>query len=361
MKIVKILSESITEQTSENNSLAFNLEEKEEKAFHLTRNLKNVDIEKCAEHLFLERSTRNPPSTCPTLKNTEIEVFLNLLETINAIQINPFLIRGLIKNTKIAQIHISQQENVWNDLQSDIDLLLQNKNSKILIQNIFEYLAHLLQGPKGEIYRKNLYHIFTHSQTTRTRIKNVINFLSPLFKDWSHFSVDKNLYQFEPMPSQYQCENYNKTNLGGNPCPNQQDTLKFIKKGIETMTRKSTPNRPTLLHQYLKTFSVDGRPPSKYHLTLTEVSNFLYNTTDLTRKENTLPITYIDQRFQKHYEETTILQRIETVLREGRFDDNYLIIYHVNNIVNNDDFSHIIRKNELILKLCTKLRFVGKQ
>ena len=358
MKILKILSDGILEQFSEKEIFSFDKKTTEEKR-QISPTIKRNDLTTCFENLSSNTEEQELKSLCPHLGNEKFDFFLNLLSASKIIYSFPSLGRDTLENSKVLESYSNQH---------DIGIFLKEDTTKNVMKKLLEAVVLLLEGEDGREYRKKLYRVLTHNGTLRIRFKNIIKTLPLILDDWKNFFIDENYYQFRQMPSHYQCNNYNNMNIGGNPCPARSDIPDIIKKGIEIMLKNSDRDLPTLLYRYLSAFSVDHGIPinmnnsasNTYKLTLDESFHFLDKTTDTSRLENKSPIRYINQDFQQSVEETTILQRIETAIREGRFDDNYLITHGVNNIVENIDYSDTVEYYENILRLCSRFHFCGK-
>ncbi len=372
MRIIKILSDGLLDRSPEE---VFTFDEKiMEKKQRTLPEIKSHSLIECAKYLssnnhhFLNIETQELKSICPHLDNKKIDFFLNLISMAKTVHSLPSLGRYTIENSKIIDSKVNQQKGLWNNSQQNTDIFLKKNTVRTFIKGVLAAVTSLIEGDDGREYRKRLYQMFGHNATLRKRFKNIIETLPLILKDWKNFSIDEEYYQFRPMPPRYQCQNYNNMNIGGNPCPDVLDIPSIIKNGIEMVLDENGQDLSTLLYQYLLAFSVGHGIPiniknslsATYKLTINESFNFLDKTTDLSRLENKISTSYVDRHFQENVQETTILQRIETAIREGRFDDNYLIIHGVNSIVENSNYNNIVESSENTLRRCAFFRFCGK-
>lgn len=100
---------------------------------------------------------------------------------------------------------------------------------------------------------------------------------------------------------------------------------------------------------------LNGEVTKKYRLTLEETFRFMYDTSDKSFGINNVEVKFVNEKDKTSKEKVTTLERIESVIREVRFDNNYLGVAYLNAVVHGDDYNKDVLERKKLLKKCVKI------
>lgn len=100
---------------------------------------------------------------------------------------------------------------------------------------------------------------------------------------------------------------------------------------------------------------LEGKNPAKYRLTLRETLRYLYYTSDKSLPVNNEKVKFTNEAGVTSYETVTTLERIEGVIREVRFDNNYLGVAFLNAVVHGNDYNNDVADRKKLLQKCVKI------
>ena len=166
----------------------------------------------------------------------------------------------------------------------------------------------------------------------------------------------------------FKCENFFSSFVGHNRCQNKEEIKNRIKNILFFLTRKNGESRPTALRLLTEAVSPEKKYEIKfydetirYQLTLEETANLIVNVHDLDFKYNDELINqrlirfyFVDSKGKKYNQEfrLTTGDRLEAVVREVRFDGNYLGVHYMNSVVASPTYVETIQKKYSMLKTC---------
>lgn len=186
----------------------------------------------------------------------------------------------------------------------------------------------------------------------------------------------------------FSCGNYHQK-IGGRPCPYQGELKSILKRVIKRSIKKNDEN-PSALEQMLKMIAVDYGLPIPYEsdnprlkrVSLTESFAMFYSFTDRELATNRFSLEYNplpmadDEYFatedwevsRKHAKDApdpfsaslNTMERIEVVIRDVRFDENYLGAHYMNSVAKAEDYNKVVDSKYGLLKTCVPLKFCGK-
>lgn len=187
---------------------------------------------------------------------------------------------------------------------------------------------------------------------------------------------------------QYDCNSYHQK-IGGIPCPEKEQLKGLIKRVIDRAINKNDEN-PTGLEQMLRMVATgyglpipyESEDPRYKRVTLRESFEMFYEFTDRSKKTNQFtfeyrPIPKADQQYfetkdwevdrkqakgapDPYYLTANTMERIEVVIRDVRFDENYLGAHYLNSVAKSDDYNKTVSGKYSLLKSCIPLKFCGK-
>lgn len=184
------------------------------------------------------------------------------------------------------------------------------------------------------------------------------------------------------------CDNYHQK-VGGIPCPDQTQLKGLIKRVIDRTVKKNDEN-PKALEQMLRMVATNYGLPIPYEsetprfkrVTLKESFEMFYAFTDRTKATNQFKFEYrpipkadeqyfqtpeweVDRKQVKGAPEpydvvANTMERIEVVIRDVRFDENYLGAHYLNAVAKTEDYDKTVEGKYSLLKTCIPLKFCGK-
>lgn len=189
----------------------------------------------------------------------------------------------------------------------------------------------------------------------------------------------------------FRCEEYLNQNIGGFVCPDSRKIERVMDYIVgDLVENHSDPgeNIPTALTQLLKSVKVNAglmipyerEDQKKYHMGVIETAEMMSALTNRSDKRNQLSVKFLDNDEvydlfmkdrhepvrRKHAGENesdqimTTMERIETVIRDVRFDSGYLGFHYMNAVSKSMDYSNVVNKKRRLLKVCVPLKFCGK-
>lgn len=275
-------------------------------------------------------------------------------------------------------------------LLNDLDVWLAETNRKSTVVEAFRALP-LLSKEKHDFL--GVFSRFYGVQENFNFIKNLTGGISEALSLYDNYDggqynsigLTKRDYVVDP---HYKCESFHKP-IGGSPCPSKEQLKAVILRIIERALKKNDEN-PKAIEQLVKMVATDyGLPipfesvnPEFKRVTLEESFRMFYNFTDPDIKTNQATVEYrpipkADEEYFKTKDwevtkkqtkgapdpfETTMntMERIEVVIRDVRFDENYLGAHYLNSVAKADDYDKVVDSKYGLLKTCIPLKFCGK-
>jgi len=182
-------------------------------------------------------------------------------------------------------------------------------------------------------------------------------------------------------PEEFKCETALRKDIGADPCPSRAavkrvalDTINLLlrhngnsKSGLWYLLKGLNPGEGLVVPLGAK----NGKGEN-YNLSIKETMQMMYEMTNkqLTKtidgknvKINALPVLYREQgndSSKKIKKNLTTAERIEVVVRDVRFDNNYLGAHYKNAVAKTDDYNYMVKNKMDLFKLCVGLGFCGK-
>ncbi len=186
----------------------------------------------------------------------------------------------------------------------------------------------------------------------------------------------------------YSCKQYNNSKIGGDPCPNLKN-IKFIKDSLVSKFLRKNDNNPTALELILTSIlpdyglmiPYDNTDQTLKRITFGETFLMIYDLTNETLSTNKIDIEYqeipkaVSSYFNDEWEiekdmlktapdeeivSMNTMERIETVIRDVRFDANYLGAHYMNAVAKAENYDETVDSKYSLLGMCIPLKFCGK-
>lgn len=163
--------------------------------------------------------------------------------------------------------------------------------------------------------------------------------------------------------SKYDCSKVINQHVSPNPCPAAAEIktigkdLLFLLSNVWEKSEESPIAQLMLAEQAEGGLDIplDNRKTKKYRLSLGESLRYFYETSDRSLPINNIGVKYINEQGKEFTESVTTLERIETVIREVRFGNNYLGVSYLNHVVGGDDYNKDVKGRKTVLAACVKI------
>lgn len=150
------------------------------------------------------------------------------------------------------------------------------------------------------------------------------------------------------------------------PCPSKEIVKKYTASLINTFAKTWESEQGSPIQLLLKAakpgegldIPLGEKTKEKYRLTLKEAFKYLYDASDKTLPINRVKIFYMHEDGREATTELTTLERIEVVIREVRFDNNYLGVSFLNGITHASDYDKEAQKRKNLLSTCLKVPLI---
>lgn len=147
------------------------------------------------------------------------------------------------------------------------------------------------------------------------------------------------------------------------PCPSKEVVKKNTNKIVSYLATVWEKPQGTAVAGLLKAIKpgegldipLGTKNTKKYRMTLKETVKYLYDTSDKSFPVNRTKTYYVNEKGRGSNEILTVLERIEVVIRDVRFDNNYLGVAFLNAITHAPDYNEeAINRKGLMVK-CLKI------
>ena len=208
--------------------------------------------------------------------------------------------------------------------------------------------------------------------------------LIKMYRNWLSAEKRNEVRNWKPsINGKFNCSNYHHTRYTGLNCPDSTTVAETISTMAGELTRKTGADH-TAVELLLNIFS-SGQPnyPETQALfgdnkfTLSQIIDMMV---DLDKTSNSEDYNFMsDLLFEKHdldllnyktseiksnfepkTEAFTILQKVESVTRNVRFDSNYLGAHFLNSIVFSPEYDDLVKKKWSLMRKCVGVKFCGK-
>ena len=260
------------------------------------------------------------------------------------------------------------------------------ESGRVILRNIFEYIKRLFDYRKGGIKEAIedavllISSIFDVRKNGELRISNLVSALENLPTDGEEFrqkllkliakiklNITASKINDSSHREDFSCENYFIQPVGHNRCQSKSEIKKRVKRILHYLTRENGKGRPTALSLFTRALSPDVKYEINfydeivmYQLTFKETLEFLINVNNPNFIDNGILINQKKVKFhfinngkkQSKYYILNSGDRLEAVVREVRFDGNYLGVHYMNSVASSPYYVETIKKKLKLLKTC---------
>ncbi len=338
---------------------------------------------------------RNLPAACS--KVNEANIAFRLFGWLNSIEVNYLAFKSgatpkdslLDTNGLISPYMVNSSlgiAKVLNNLMGPYGSEIPTKNGITYVLNSTNY--HLNTNGAAGLIDKNLDWLTSFFNVKKEANEQHRNALLKSFTKSDNFAYSKNLFgnlgklmldygswvksgelekakkrsmgDYDP---RYSCANSINQFVSPYPCPTP-DVIKFYGNDmlflLQNTWEKEQGSPISKLLSAFKTgegldIPLGGKKKRKVRLSLQEMFRFLYDASDKAYDINRQQMKYENAKEMKSVESVTTLERVETVIREVAFDNNYLGVSFLNAVVHADDYNDEVENRKGLLSKCLKV------
>ena len=140
---------------------------------------------------------------------------------------------------------------------------------------------------------------------------------------------------------------------GGNPCPGSEAWASLWEETADVLTRKKARSGPSALEGYFQILSADGG-----HLSLGTVFRMFRDIADRNKPVNRRVVEYRRVDSSIYRGESTIVERVEGMLREAGPDASAPFL---RDLVGDVPYDNVARRYERNLRICRGIGFCGRE
>ncbi len=243
---------------------------------------------------------------------------------------------------------------------------LTDKNAGVLVDKNLAWLASWFNVSPQEnlIHRNAMIKSFTREEnfSHANQVAKNLAGVSIKYNEW--LKSGKGNRKSRPVydPNQA-CEKVVNQFVSPNPCPSAEVVKKHtnnIVKSLANVWEKPQGSPIALLLKSVKPgegldIPLGSNKTEKYRLTLKETLKYLYDASDKNFDINRTKTYYVNEKGRSSTEALTTLERIEVVIRDVRFDNNYLGVAFLNAITHTNDYSDEAISRKKLLQKCLKI------
>ncbi len=172
---------------------------------------------------------------------------------------------------------------------------------------------------------------------------------------------------YQEQDDRLSCENDLNRNIGGIQCASKEEFLRFAENFTSLLTRSNHDEMPIGIRQFLKALDpseglpipLGSREPTLKNLSIKESLKMFYELSDRSKEVNTKVLEYETAEGSTN-EKTTLMERIEVVIRDVNFDENYLGAHYKNSVSKAYDYNDVVESKYKLFNICVKAGFCGK-
>ncbi len=249
---------------------------------------------------------------------------------------------------------------------SSVDYYLNAKAGMPILEKNLNLLSSYadVEKEKNILFRNSLFKSFGKDENF-SYSKNVLSGIASLLYDFGAWiksgeydkATRRSLGAYDP---KIRCETMVNQFVSKNACPNKEavklwgDDLLF-QVGNVWETEMGSPIKHffegSKMGGHLE-IPLYGKKRTKFRLTLEDNIRYLYDTSDRNLPVNNQFVKFVNEKNEEKKVNLTTLERVETVIREVRFGNNYLGATYLNFIVRGDDYVSDVKIRKRLMQLC---------
>ena len=253
-------------------------------------------------------------------------------------------------------------------MSSTNEYLNQKGGAPLIDQNLALIESYLNISPDKNILHRNSLVKKISAQENFNYIKTFLIQSSDLLIEYGQWiksgeykkAVSRSLGTYDPNND---CAKVVNQFVAPNPCPSKEVIKQYGNDTLKILAHIWESDQGSPIGQILKALKPDegldiplrGKVTQRYHLSLEESFRYFYDTSDKSLAVNNEKVKFKRENGDESVETLTTLERIESVIREVRFDNNYLGVAFLNNVVQGDDYNDDVLERKKLLSKCIKI------
>ncbi len=247
----------------------------------------------------------------------------------------------------------------------------QRKGLSVLGQNLSWIDSFFEVAPDSNVqHRNSLVKIMTREENF-SYTQQVFIHLGKILLDYGDWiksgeyqkSLNRSLGAYDPKND---CTRVVNQVVSPYPCPSKDIVKTFGGDILNYLHNVWEPEQGSPIAMLLKSVKVGegldiplrSNNSQKYRISLAETFRYLYDTSDKSYVLNRQKINFVNDKNETSLEELTTLERVESVIREVRFGNNYLGASFLNAVVHGDNYNSDVSNKKKLLQKCIKLPVV---
>lgn len=279
-------------------------------------------------------------------------------------------------NQNFLQSLILSLKKSSNEFDSEIDFekYLKFQSDKILSQDAYSILKilnqylHSFDLDDQIIIKRRILKKISELLSTKEDLESLSGFMRKIGS--AHESGAWNNYQNPKYPAEIssnKCTSVLNQNIGGAPCPSLLEFKEFLTNFTGLLVRKNDDESPLAARQFLKALDpakglpipLGSRNPKFKNLSLKESLKMFVDFTDKEKEINSREVEYETDE-SSTFQKTTLMERIEIVIRDVNFDENYLGAHYKNAVAKSYNYNEVVESKYKLFNICVKAGFCGK-
>ncbi len=256
----------------------------------------------------------------------------------------------------------------------ELSTFLDFQNEKILTEDVFLLMSKINDYIKSMpdedqlVFKSRTLKEIASTISDRQDLGSLKAFVSAIAS--IHENNQWNLYQNPNVPSQIElnkCKNVLNPNIGGTVCSTKENFKEFISNFTKLLVRKNDEVSPLGARQFFKALDpgeglpipLGTRDPKYKNLSIKESLQMFIDFSDKREAINKTKIEY-EKEDSTTDQITTLMERIEIVIRDVNFDENYLGAHYKNSVSKSFDYNTVVESKYKLFGVCVKAGFCGK-
>lgn len=288
---------------------------------------------------------------------------------------SPYMLNNAIGLSKVVDNLVGPfgsplpSKNGLNYLLNSANYYLNQKSAAPLIDKNINWINSFLDisADKNTQHRNALIKSFTREDNF-SYSRNTFNNIGKLFLEYGEWIKSGGLAQAQQRSlgiydPKYDCLNVINQFISPNPCPSKTIVKKYGNDMLylfQNIFEKENGSPVAMLMKAAKkgeglAIPLNGKNQRKVRISLRDTFRYMYDTSDRSFKVNNLEVNFVNEYGKSSREKVTTLERVESVIREVRFGNNYLGVSFLNAIVHGDDYNSDVESRKKLLKKCIKI------
>jgi hypothetical protein len=205
-----------------------------------------------------------------------------------------------------------------------------------------------------------------------------------------------------PQTPRHPCEKFHSVDVGGIPCPSLSLVKNVARKVVADLLRMNKDAKQSALSALIDSvspkgipipYSIDGDQQQRKRISISESMKMMHELTDPSRPVNNILVPFVgDSKSEIDYlaqdypeidteeeDESNVLdssadddekkrplvkfntmERVEAVVRDVRFDNNYLGAHYKNSVAKATNYDETVSSKKKMFSRCVGLKFCGK-